>query len=50
MAAPSIRKFIVRGLFGIKDVELSFDKRVQIFIGENGLGKTTVLNSLYYVF
>lgn len=49
MAAPSIRKFIVRGLFGIKDVELSFDKRVQIFIGENGLGKTTVLNSLYYV-
>lgn len=49
MATPSIRKFIVRGLFGIKDVELSFDKRVQIFIGENGLGKTTVLNSLYYV-
>ncbi|MGJ1020662.1 AAA family ATPase, partial [Bacteroides fragilis] len=49
MAVPSIKKFIIRGLFGIKDVELSFEKQVQIFIGENGLGKTTVLNSLYYV-
>ena len=49
MAVPSITKFIIRGLFGIKDVELSFEKQVQIFIGENGLGKTTVLNSLYYV-
>lgn len=49
MKTPSVRKFIIRKLFGFKDVELSFEKNVQIFIGENGLGKTTVLNSLYYV-
>lgn len=46
---PSIKKFIIKGLFGKKDVELSFENNVQIFIGENGLGKTTMLNSLYYV-
>lgn len=46
---PSIKKFIIKGLFGKKDVELSFENSTQIFIGENGLGKTTMLNSLYYV-
>lgn len=45
----SIKKFIIKGLFDKKDVKLSFENNVQIFIGENGLGKTTILNSLYYV-
>lgn len=44
-----IESFCIRGLFGKKDVELHFKKNVQIYIGENGLGKTTVLNLLYYV-
>lgn len=37
------------GLFGTNDVELHFDKEVNIYIGENGLGKTTILNCVYYL-
>lgn len=44
----SIKKFTIKRLFGKKDVSLSFSNNVQIYIGENGLGKTTILNSLYY--
>lgn len=32
------------GLFNRYDVRIAFDKQVKIFIGENGLGKTTILN------
>ena len=41
--------FKITGLFGKKDVTLSFKNNVQIFVGENGLGKTTVLNLLYFL-
>lgn len=44
-----INSFKIEGLFGTKDVELIFDKSVHIYIGENGLGKTTILNALYYI-
>ena len=44
-----IENFSVKGLFGKKDVNLSFENRVQIYVGENGFGKTTVLNLLYYL-
>lgn len=44
-----ISSFKIKKLFGHKDVSLQFKDRVQIYIGENGLGKTTVLNSLFYV-
>lgn len=37
------------GLFGRYDIEIPFDKQVNIFIGENGLGKTTILNCIYFV-
>jgi predicted ATP-binding protein involved in virulence len=37
------------GLFGCHDVELHFDKEVNVYIGENGLGKTTILNCVYYI-
>lgn len=37
------------GLFDLYNVEIDFDKQVNIFIGENGLGKTTILNCIYYV-
>lgn len=49
MKSPSVKRFVIRRLFGHKDVELNFKNQVQIYIGENGLGKTTVLNALYYV-
>ncbi len=48
MESP-IKNFKIFGLFGYKDVSLSFDNNVTIFIGENGIGKTTVLNALYFV-
>lgn len=37
------------GLFGTQNVEMKFDKTVNIYIGENGLGKTTILNCIYYI-
>ena len=39
----------ILGLFGRYDVEIPFDKQVNILIGENGLGKTTILNCIYYI-
>ncbi|MCM1263580.1 MAG: AAA family ATPase [Butyrivibrio sp.] len=37
------------GLFGRYDIEIPFDKQVNIFIGENGMGKTTILNCIYFI-
>lgn len=37
------------GLFGRYNIEIPFKKQVNIFIGENGLGKTTILNCIYFV-
>jgi predicted ATPase len=39
----------ILGLFGRYDIEIPFDKEVNIYIGENGLGKTTILNCIYYL-
>lgn len=36
------------GLHGDRDVSVEFDSPVKIIINENGAGKTTVLNALYY--
>jgi predicted ATPase len=44
-----IKRFKITKLFGFRNVSIPFDDSVKILIGENGLGKTTVLNSLYYV-
>lgn len=49
MNSTNLKSFKILGLFDRYDVELPFDKEVNIFIGENGLGKTTILNCLYYV-
>lgn len=43
-----IKKFVITDLFGYQNVNLDFDKSVMILMGENGLGKTSILNSLYY--
>lgn len=40
------------GIFGLFDrynIEIPFEKQVNIFIGENGLGKTTILNCIYFL-
>lgn len=39
----------VFGLFGRYNIEIPFEKQVNIFIGENGLGKTTILNCIYFL-
>lgn len=45
----AIERITIKGLFGKNDVILNFEKEVNIYIGENGLGKTTILNCLYYI-
>lgn len=48
MKSNIIKKFSVYGLFGASDVHIEFDNVAKILIGENGLGKTQVLNLFYY--
>lgn len=43
-----IKSFSVYGLFGTHNVHIPFDESIKILIGENGLGKTQVLNMFYY--
>lgn len=43
-----IKVFHIKGLFGYKNVRIEFDEPYKIIVGENGSGKTTVLNCLYY--
>lgn len=39
MNTTNLKSFKIFGLFGRYNIELPFDKEVNIFIGENGLGK-----------
>ncbi len=48
MKSSKIKKFSVYGLFGTSDVHIDFEENIKILIGENGLGKTQVLNLFYY--
>lgn len=48
MKSNKIRRFSIYGLFGTSDVHIKFDENIKILIGENGLGKTQVLNLFYY--
>lgn len=45
----NIEYFKIEKLFNQYNVTLSFDNEVNIFLGENGMGKTTILNCLYAV-
>lgn len=49
MKKSRITKFKIDKLFGYQDISIDFESRVKILIGENGLGKTTVLNMLYFL-
>ena len=44
-----IKQFKIEKLFGFRDINIQFKNNIKILIGENGLGKTTILNSLYFV-
>ncbi len=45
-----LKKFTIMKLFGTTDVELNLQTGVNIFVGENGIGKTTILNLLHAFF
>lgn len=44
-----LKLFEINNLFNQFNVKLPLDEKVNIFLGENGMGKTTILNCLYYV-
>ena len=46
---PLIEKFKINNLHNYYDVELNFKNDKTIYIGENGVGKTTILSMLYYL-
>ena len=46
---PLIEKFKINNLHNYYDVELNFKNDKTIYIGENGIGKTTILSILYYL-
>jgi predicted ATP-dependent endonuclease of OLD family len=48
MENVSIKSFKIDNLFGYQNVDIKFETKHLVIIGENGLGKTTVLNCLYY--
>jgi predicted ATP-binding protein involved in virulence len=48
MNTSNIKSFSVHGLFGTDNVHIPFDESIKILIGENGIGKTQVLNLFYY--
>lgn len=48
MNTSNIKSFSVHGLFGTDNVHIPFDDSIKILVGENGLGKTQVLNLFYY--
>lgn len=41
-------KFEIKNFLGHEDVTLNFQQPENIYIGENGLGKTTILNIIFY--
>lgn len=48
MRKSNLKSFTIKGLFGNRNISIPFKDDVKILIGENGLGKTTALNMLYY--
>lgn len=45
----SIRRIKINGLFGTHNIDIAFDSSVNVFVGENGLGKTTILSCIYFL-
>ena len=43
-----IKQFVIDNLFGYKDIQIDFSEPYKVLVGENGSGKTTIMNCLYY--
>ncbi|PGM57290.1 hypothetical protein CN947_23375 [Bacillus cereus] len=44
----NLKSFKINKLFGSNNVNINFEENIKIFVGENGIGKTTILNIFYY--
>lgn len=44
-----LTRYVINDLFGYQTVDIPFDGNIKILIGENGIGKTTVLNTLFFI-
>lgn len=49
MSASKLILFEIKNLFNQYDVYIPLNNSINIFLGENGMGKTTILNCLYCV-
>ena len=49
MSDTKLKLFEIKNLFNQYDVSIPLDSNINIFLGENGMGKTTILNCLYCV-
>lgn len=49
MKKTRITRLKIDKLFGYQDLDIDFNSRFKVLIGENGLGKTTVLNMIYFL-
>jgi predicted ATP-dependent endonuclease of OLD family len=48
MNTSNIKSFAVYGFWGTDDVYIPFNENIKILVGENGIGKTQILNLFYY--
>lgn len=48
MERSVIKRFTIHRLFQERDVSLDFDGNCRVLVSENGHGKTSILNALYY--
>lgn len=46
---PYIRSFKIKSLFGFRSFDLTNNDDCIILVGENGSGKSTIMNCLYYI-
>ena len=49
MSSYFIESFKIEKLWGYRDIDLTFNNDVNILIGPNGSGKTTILNLLHSI-
>lgn len=45
-----INKLKIEGVGGIKSIDLSFNEKMNLLCGPNGIGKTTILESIAHIF
>lgn len=44
-----LERLIIKNFRNLNELELNFDRKVNIFVGENGAGKTNLLEAIYFL-